>query len=60
MKLSSVELPKNCILLADTAANKNPAFKINDTKLSVPSVTLSTQENIKCMVLKEKLIGINI
>ena len=27
---------------------------------SVPSVTLSTQENIKCMVLKEKLIGINI
>ena len=39
--------PKNCILIASTAANQNPTFQINDTKLYVPVVTLSTQENIK-------------
>ena len=38
---------KNCILVAGTVANKNPSFEINDTKLYVPVVTLSTQENIK-------------
>ena len=30
-----------------TAANQNPTFQINDTKLYVPVVTLSTQENIQ-------------
>ena len=38
---------KNCILIASTSANQNPRFQINDTKLNVPVVTLSTQENIK-------------
>ena len=41
--------PKNCILIAGTAANQNPPFQINDTKLYVPVVTLSTQENIKLL-----------
>ena len=40
---------KNCILVAGTVANKNPSFQINDTKLYVPVVTLSTQENIKLL-----------
>ena len=40
---------KNCILVAGTAANQNPRFQINDTKLYVPVVTLSTQENIKLL-----------
>ena len=38
---------KNCILVAGTAANQNPRFQINDIKLYVPLVTLSTQENRK-------------
>ena len=38
---------KNFILVAGTAANQNPRFQINDTKLYVAVVTLSTQENIK-------------
>ena len=37
---------KNCILVA---ANQNPEFKITDTKLYVPVVTLSTQDNIKLL-----------
>ena len=40
---------KNCILVAGTAANQNPRFQINDTKLYVPVVTLSTQKNIKLL-----------
>ena len=35
---------KNCILVASTAANENPEFKITDTKFYVFVVTLSTQE----------------
>ena len=38
---------KNCILVAGTTANQNPYFQITDTKLYVPVVTLSTQDNIK-------------
>ena len=38
---------KNCILVAGSAANQNPYFQISDTKLYVPVVTLSTQDNIK-------------
>ena len=40
---------KDCILVASTAANQNPEFKITDTKLYVPVVTLSTQDNIKLL-----------
>ena len=41
----------NCdsIIVADTAENQNPSFQINDTKLYVPVVTLSTQEKIKLL-----------
>ena len=40
---------KNCTVVACTAANQNPTFQITDTKLYVPVVTLSTQENIKLL-----------
>ena len=40
---------KNCILVAGTVANQNPSFQINDTKLYVPVVSLSTEENIKLL-----------
>ena len=40
---------KNCILVAGAAANQNPRFQITDTKLNVPVVTLSIQENIKLL-----------
>ena len=58
------EWSKNCILVAGTAANQNPEFKITDIKLHVPVVTLSTQDNIKLLKQLEsgfeKTIGINI
>ena len=38
---------RNCIIVAATINNQNPTCQINDTKLYVPVVTLSTQENIK-------------
>ena len=44
---------KNCILVAATVANPNPGFQINDIKLYVPVVTLSTQENIKFLLQLE-------
>ena len=40
---------KNYILLTGTAANQNPGFQINDSKLYVPVVTLLNQENIKLL-----------
>ena len=56
---------KSCILVAGTKTNENTKFQRNDTKLYVPVVTLSTQENIKHIKqlesgLKEQWIGINI
>ena len=55
----------NCFLVADTAANQGPIFKIIDTKLYVPVVTLSTQDNVKLLKqfesgFEKQLIGINI
>ena len=38
---------EDCILVAGTATNQVPDFKITDTKLYIPDVTLSTQDNIK-------------
>ena len=38
---------RNCIIVAGMTNNQNPIFQINDTKLYVPVVALSTQENIK-------------
>ena len=37
---------KSCILVAGTAANQSPEFKITDTKLYLPVITLPTQDNI--------------
>ena len=62
---------KNCILVAGTAANQNPEFKITDTKLFsslltlLPVLTLSTQDNINLLKqlesgFKKQLIGTNI
>ena len=44
-----LEWSKNCILVAGSVANQNPESKITDTKLYVPVLTLSTQENIKLL-----------
>ena len=41
--------PKNCILVAGTAANQNPEFKITDTKLYVTVASLSTQDITKLL-----------
>ena len=56
---------KRCILVAGTAANQQPEFKISDTKLYVSVVTLSTRDNVKLLknqnlILKEQLIGVNV
>ena len=40
---------RNCIIVARIANNQTPSFQINDTKLFVPVVTLSSQENIKIL-----------
>ena len=37
----------NCLLVAGTVANQAPIFTVTDTKLHVPLVTLSTQDNAK-------------
>ena len=51
-----------CIRVAGTASDQNPTFQINDTKICVRAITLSTQENInnQNLVLKEQLSGINV
>ena len=35
----------NCVIVSTNVANQNAAFEITDTKLYVPVVTLSTQDN---------------
>ena len=40
---------KKCILVTGTAANHISEFKITDTNLYVPGVTLSTQKNVKLL-----------
>ena len=39
----------NCLLVAGTVANQAPIFTVTDTKLHVPLVTLSTQDNAKLL-----------
>ena len=38
---------KNCVIVASNAANQNATSSITDTKLYVPVVTVSTQDNAK-------------
>ena len=37
----------NCVIVSTNVANQNATFEITDTKLYVPVVTLSTQDNSK-------------
>ena len=39
----------NCVLIYTNVANQNPTFEITETKLYVPVVTLSTQDNAKLL-----------
>ena len=39
----------NCLLVTGAAENKVRVFKTTDTKLYVPVVTLSTQNNVKLL-----------
>ena len=40
---------KNCVIVYTDVANQNAKFEISDTKLYVPVVTLSTQDNPKLL-----------
>ena len=40
---------RNCVIIYTSAANRNATFKITETKLYVPVVTLSTQDNAKLL-----------
>ena len=39
----------NCVIVSTNVANQNAIFAITDTKLYVPVVTLSTQDNAKLL-----------
>ena len=39
----------NCVIIYTNVANQNPTFQITETKLYVPVVTLSTQDNAKLL-----------
>ena len=41
--------PANCAVVSTNVANQNATFAITDTKLYVPAVTLSTQDNAKLL-----------
>ena len=38
---------ENCVIIYTNVANQNPTFEITETRLYVPVVTLSTQDNAK-------------
>ena len=40
---------KNCVIVSTNVTNQNATFEITDTKLYVPVVTLSTQDNSKLL-----------
>ena len=50
---------RKCILVARTPANQLPEFKITDSKLCVPVVTLSTQDNVKLLKELESRFNLN-
>ena len=39
----------NCVIIYANVANQNPTFEMTETKLYVPVVTLSTQDNAKLL-----------
>ena len=39
----------NCVFVSTSVINQNATFEITDTKLYVPVVTLSTQDNFKLL-----------
>ena len=39
----------NCVIVTTDVANQNATFTITETKLYVPVVTLSTQDNAKLL-----------
>ena len=39
----------NCVIVSTNVANQNATFEITDTKLDVPVITLSTQNNSKLL-----------
>ena len=39
----------NCVIVSTNVANQNATFAIIDTKLYVPVVTASTQDNVKLL-----------
>ena len=39
----------NCVIIYTNVADQNPTFQITETKLYVPVVTLSTQDNAKLL-----------
>ena len=39
----------NCVIVSSNVANQNATFEITDTKLYVPVVTSSTQDNSKLL-----------
>ena len=41
--------PANCVIVSTNVSNENPTFAITDTKLYVPVITLSTQDNGKLL-----------
>ena len=54
----------NCVIVSTNVANQSVKFTIIETKLYVPVVTLSTQDDAKIFqlnqILKEQLIVTNI
>ena len=50
-----LSFPENCVLVATNVTNQDAIFSITDTKLYVPVVTLSTQDNAK--LLEQLKIG---
>ena len=55
----------SCVIVSTNVANQNTSFTITQTKLYVPVVTLSTEDNAKLVTqlksnFKNKIIGTNI
>ena len=45
----SLTWSENCVIISTNVTNQNPAFRITATRLHVPVVTLSTQDNAKLL-----------